>query len=104
MTLNELKEKFNKVKEQESYSESVKVCRILLEDCVDYIYEKTNTTKPKNASLLELVAKHERRNPRPPHVRELLHKVNLAPMEVFSLDDGVHHVLAYPAALAIRRR
>ena len=55
MTLNELKNEFNKIKEQESYSESAKLCRILLEECVDYIYEKTNAIKPKNASLLELI-------------------------------------------------
>lgn len=55
MTLSELKLKLNEAIEQESYSESAKLCRVLLDACVDFVYEKVNVAKPKHASLLELI-------------------------------------------------
>ena len=55
MTLNELNSKLNEAIAEQSHPESAKLCRVLLEACVDYIFEKANTAKPKNASLLELI-------------------------------------------------
>ena len=55
MGVHDLKLKLNMATEQESYPESAKLCRLLLEDCVDYIFEKNGITKPKQASLLELI-------------------------------------------------
>lgn len=55
MTVNELNYKLNKAVAEQSHPESAKLCRALLEDCVDYIFDKAGTQKPKNASLLELI-------------------------------------------------
>lgn len=55
MLLNELKFKLNEAVSKESYPESAKLCRELLEDGVNYIYDKESATKPKQASLLELI-------------------------------------------------
>ena len=55
MKVNELKLNLEKTTTEKSLTESAKLCRVLLEECIDYIYEKTEVTKPKNASLLELI-------------------------------------------------
>ena len=55
MTVSELKFKLNEAISEQSHPESAKLCRILLEACVDHIFEKSNAKKPKNASLLELI-------------------------------------------------
>ena len=55
MMINELKFKLNEALNENSHPESAKLCRALLETCIDYIFEKSNTDKPKNASLLELI-------------------------------------------------
>ena len=58
MTLKDLKQKLNIVIQQESYSEKAIQSRSLLEDCLDYIYDKSSANKPKQASLLELIDGH----------------------------------------------
>ena len=55
MNIEELNIKLNDAIVEQSCSESAKKCRALLELCIDYIYEKTDAKKPKNASLLELI-------------------------------------------------
>lgn len=55
MDIKQLEFKLNEAISEQSYPESAKKCRALLADCVDYIYEKADTPKPKNASLLELI-------------------------------------------------
>ena len=55
MTVNELDFKLNEATAEQSNPESAKLCRSLLAACVDYIYEKADVKKPKNASLLELI-------------------------------------------------
>ncbi len=40
---------------EESHPNSAVLCRKLLQNCIDYIYEKSDVKKPKNASLLELI-------------------------------------------------
>lgn len=55
MTVNELNFKLNEATAEQSNPESAKLCRSLLTACVDYIYEKADVKKPKNASLLELI-------------------------------------------------
>ncbi len=55
MTINELNLKLNEAVAEQSHPESAKLCRALLEACIDFIFEKTNIKKPKNASLLELI-------------------------------------------------
>ena len=55
MTVSDLKIKLNEAVSEQSHPESAKLCRALLESCVDFIYEKANAKKPKNASLLELI-------------------------------------------------
>ena len=55
MTTGELNLKLKEVIAEQSLIESAKLCRDLLELCVDYIFEKYNVQKPKNASLLELI-------------------------------------------------
>ncbi len=55
MTAGELTIKLNQAVAEQSYPESAKLCRALLESCVDFIFDKANVDKPKNASLLELI-------------------------------------------------
>ena len=55
MTVNDLKVKLNDVVTEKSDIESAKKCRALLLDCIDFIYEKLQVSKPVNASLLELI-------------------------------------------------
>ena len=58
-TINELKQKLNEVTSAHPLTVDIaKLCcgyRELLEACIDYIFEKSNVSKPKNASLLELI-------------------------------------------------
>ena len=58
-TINELKQKLNEVTSAHTLTVDIaKLCceyRELLEACIDYIFEKSNVSKPKNASLLELI-------------------------------------------------
>ncbi len=55
MTVNELNLKLNEAIAAQSYPESAKLCRALLETCVDFIFAKADIKKPKKASLLELI-------------------------------------------------
>ena len=55
MTISQLNFKLNAATNEHSFSERAKLCRELLEMIIDYIYEKTETQKPKMASLLELI-------------------------------------------------
>ena len=55
MNAEKLNVKMKEAITEQSYPESAKLCRTLLETCVDYIYEKAEAKKPKNASLLELI-------------------------------------------------
>ena len=55
MNIGQLEFKLNEATAEQSYPESARLCRILLADCIDYIYEKSGVSKPKNASLLELI-------------------------------------------------
>ena len=55
MTVNELNFKLSEAVAEQSNPESAKLCRALLEACVDFIFEKAEAKKPKNASLLELI-------------------------------------------------
>lgn len=55
MTIIQLNTKLAEAQKEKSYTESVKLCRALLIDAVDYIFEKNAASKPKNASLLELI-------------------------------------------------
>ncbi len=58
MTVSELNFKLNEAMAEQSHPESAKLCRALLEECVDYIYEKSSEEKPKQASLMELIDSH----------------------------------------------
>lgn len=55
MTISDLNFKLDGALEEQSHPESAKLCRALLEACVDYIFDKADVKKPKNASLLELI-------------------------------------------------
>lgn len=55
MTIGEMNYKLNEAVAEQTHSESARLCRDLLESCVSYIFEKAETPKPKNASLLELL-------------------------------------------------
>lgn len=55
MNVSQLNFNMNKAMEEQSNVDSAKLCRKLLSECVDYIYEKAGTQKPTNASLLELI-------------------------------------------------
>lgn len=55
MTISELKSQLNEVLEFKSNTESAKLCRKLLSNCVEFIYKKQNQSIPKNASLLEMI-------------------------------------------------
>lgn len=55
MTINQLKVELKEALEIKSNLESAKLCRKLLISCIDYVFAKLNKTKPKNASLLELI-------------------------------------------------
>lgn len=55
MTVSELNFKLNEAIAEQSHPESAKLCRALLEACVDFIFDKVGVKKPKNASLLELI-------------------------------------------------
>ena len=55
MSVGELKTKLNEAIAEKSHPESAKLCRTLLESCVDFIFEKSTAKKPKNATLLELI-------------------------------------------------
>jgi len=45
----------NSAANEQSNSERAKMCREVLSSAVDYIYGRVNATKPRNASLLELL-------------------------------------------------
>ena len=53
--VEQLKSELNKIASPQTHSECALLCRDLLETAVDYIFEKTESRKPKNASLLELI-------------------------------------------------
>ena len=55
MTVEQLKSGLNKIASSQTHSECALHCRDLLEAAVSYIFEKTKSRKPKNASLLELI-------------------------------------------------
>ena len=55
MTVEQLKTGLNKIASSQTHSECALLCRDLLEAAVSYIFEKTESKKPKNASLLELI-------------------------------------------------
>lgn len=55
MAINQLREELKEALESKSNVESAKQCRKLLSNCIDYVYTKLDKTKPKNASLLELI-------------------------------------------------
>ena len=55
MTDSSLESKLNVAENTSSDSERAKLCRELLIQSVDQIYEKAGTEKPKKASLLELI-------------------------------------------------
>ena len=55
MTVEQLKFRLNKIASSQTHSECALLCRELLEAAVSYIFEKTESRKPKNASLLELI-------------------------------------------------
>ena len=55
MAVEQLKSELNKITSLQTPSECALFCRDLLETAVSYIFEKTESRKPKNASLLELI-------------------------------------------------
>ncbi len=55
MTTSQLNFKLNEAIGEQSHPESAKLCRALLQECIDFIYDKEAIAKPKNASLLELI-------------------------------------------------
>ena len=55
MTVSDLNSKLNEAVAEQSHPESAKLCRALLEDCIDFIFDKADVKKPKNASLLEMI-------------------------------------------------
>ena len=55
MAVEQLKSGLNKVASPQTHSECALLCRDLLESAVSYIFERTKSGKPKNASLLELI-------------------------------------------------
>ncbi len=56
MTGERLKIKLNEIAFSQTYSECALYCRELLEAAVSYIYDKIESRKPKNVSLLELIS------------------------------------------------
>ena len=55
MTVEQLKLKLKEIASAQTHTECALLCRDLLEAAVGYIYDRTETKKPKNASLLELI-------------------------------------------------
>lgn len=55
MTLKQLRLKLKESIDEQSINESAKLCRGILKDCIEFIFENAKTSKPKNASLLELI-------------------------------------------------
>ena len=55
MIVQLLYDKLHKIDDEKECISSAKLCRSLLLDCVDFIFEKASVQKPKNASLLELI-------------------------------------------------
>lgn len=55
MDSNRLHEKLSQAEQAVSSSERARLCRGLLNDAVDYIYERMGTKKPVEASMLELL-------------------------------------------------
>ena len=55
MSIIDLKNKLNNVDDEDSFITRAKICREILIDAIDYIYDTTGSKKPKNASLLELI-------------------------------------------------
>ena len=55
MTIQELKNKLGEIEGVENYSEIAIKCRVLLQECIDFIYAVKDVQKPKNATMLELV-------------------------------------------------
>ena len=55
MDIAQLQQKTYTVKAEENYIERALLCRELLNDAIDYIYERLEKKKPKKATLLELI-------------------------------------------------
>ena len=55
MTTEQLSSKLNIATKEAQLPERAKLCRELLADAIDYIYEQAQEQKPKGASLLELI-------------------------------------------------
>lgn len=55
MTVEQMKFNLSKIASAQTPSEKASLCRDLLEAAIDYIYDKTGSRKPRNASLLELI-------------------------------------------------
>ncbi len=55
MTIEVLKAKYNEVYNEADYVEQAKLCRELLDDALSYIFEVSDTKRPKKATLLELL-------------------------------------------------
>ena len=55
MKVEQLKFKLNEIASSQTPSECALLCRVLLEAAVSYIFDKTESRKPKNALLLELI-------------------------------------------------
>lgn len=55
MTIQEMKIRIGEIESLDSYNDCAKECRILLQECIDYIFYQKDSPKPKNATLLELV-------------------------------------------------
>jgi type I restriction enzyme R subunit len=55
MTIGQLQLHLNQAVSEQGHPKRTKLCRTLLSECIDFIYEKTGTQKPQNASLLELI-------------------------------------------------
>ena len=56
MPVEQLKIKLNAIAFSQTYSECALYCRELVEAAVSYIYDKIESRKPKNDSLLELIS------------------------------------------------
>ena len=55
MTLGQMNSKMIKAQEAETHLDRALICRVVLEDAVDFIYSKAGVKKPPKASLLELI-------------------------------------------------
>lgn len=55
MTLKQIKSKLNEAQTADTHQQCTLLCRGILEDAVDFIYEKAHAKKPGKASLLEQI-------------------------------------------------